>query len=547
MTEQTPTNEPINSQQGENQQMTAINSLVPVSGTNEHQQHIAFDRSKPLELSVANASGKVRVSGSHQDGIWLVVHRTDGKAEDPAAVIPISVSIDGNSVSIHPDWTMAGGLSALAKKIKDQLQYGLNPSDWNLDSFRIATDLNYDIRVDVPMDLVAESKVTVKTASGAITLNALSAHLSVVSASGSVSGSALSGIIATHTASGSISLEQVNGSLEVNSASGAVSVRGGEAWSSVRTVSGRIQIEDFTMKHARVASVSGAITARFVANNAQSYTFSTVSGKVTLDTTLPASVTSSLASRSASGSAQVAGDWQPTDRRRWTTGSGEPGPSFDVKTVSGSLSASARLDGGLLALKDPLPEVEASRDANGASQTPDDVTLGAEPHRHESNLDLDVNLEGITNWAKDFAKDFRKNFSSLGTPPEPLEPERPTTPTPSTPPQAPTAPVPPTEASQPWTGSNASGAGTPPPPPNAAPDTTPQEQTAPVTTSPPTEAHPEEVPVTPEPANTVEDAEAFDSVESQEAERLRVLAELERGDIDIDEALARLDPESNRG
>ena len=540
----------------EDTSMTATNALTPIANTNELQQHIGFDQRQPLQLSVTNASGQIRVSGSTREGIWLVVRRTDGKADEPGASIPITVSIDGNSISIHPDWTVAGGLASLAKKIKDQLQNGFDASEWDLNALRLTTDLNYDMRVELPLDLAEGSKVSVKTASGAITLNGINAAVSTVTASGAVSGSGLTGIISANSASGAISLEAVNGSLEVNAVSGAVSVRGGEAWTALRTVSGRIRINDFTMKHGRIATVSGAVEAHVSANNAQSYTFSTVSGRVELDVAVPAGVTSSLTSKSASGSVSVDGDWVPLERRSWKMGSGETGPAFDVKTVSGALHSSGRIDGGLLALREPLPEFEQQQEAErNEASTHDQATKHMNPHDGERGMwsegHLDMDLDSITTWAKDFAKDFKRNFSQLGTPPEPLEPDQPTSAVPPAPPVTPPTPprAPGSNDNAPWTWSSTTGATTVPP-------VSAQQPTSPITPVPPadpiadtdtTDTAPADVPVTPEPANTADVAAETGTMSESDAEHLRVLEALERGDIDVDEALSRLDPGTARG
>jgi hypothetical protein len=497
------------------------------------------------------------VAGASQHGISLVVRRTDGKASDPAAVIPITVSTDGNTISIHPDWSVAGGLTSLAKKIKDQLQYGFNASDWDINSLRLNTDLNYDMRVEIPIALLDGSKVSVKTASGAVTLNSVNANVSVVTASGAVSGSGLTGIVSAHSASGAISLEAVNGSLEVNAISGAVTLRGGEAWTSLRTVSGRISISDFTMKHARVATVSGGIDAHFSANNAQAYTFSTVSGRVELDVAVPNGVTSTLVSRSASGSANAEGDWMPAERRSWKMGTGETGPAFDVKTVSGAMHSHGRIDGGMLALREPLPEFEQQHDSSSSQSTThmphDGVDRHHGTHTMDHGLDMDMNIDGITNWAKDFARDFKKNFSSLGTPPEPVEPERPTKPIPPEPPTPPTTP--PSSASspsgQPWTWTTTAGAPMATGTSTELESTEPAEPVEPIEPDEPIEpadpADPAEAPVTPEPANTTDAAIDAETMTAEDAEHLRVLEALERGDIDVDEALSRLDPGTAQG
>ncbi|MEJ7901090.1 MAG: DUF4097 family beta strand repeat-containing protein, partial [Thermomicrobiales bacterium] len=411
--------------------MATTHAMTPIAGTNGYQQQISIDPDQPLQLSVSNASGEIRIDGSDQAGVWVVVRRSDGNVDHDPDLIPVTVDIDGNHISVHPDWGVAGGVAALARKIKDQLQNGLNPGDWDLSRFRLNPDLNYDIRVQIPRELADGSKLTAKTASGRLSISGVGAEVVAVSASGQVSLKNLRGKITTNTASGAISIDGAHGSLEANTASGSLSVADGVAWTALRTVSGRISIERFTMKNARLASVSGSIHAQVTADNAQEYTVSTVSGSVKLDLTVPANVVTSLSSRSASGSSKVSDDWVANGRRSWTIGTGEPGPSFNVKTVSGSLKASARADAGLAPRNEPLPVTPGAGDSDG-------VTITGEGHRDaDGHFDMDMNMEGMTAWAKEFAQDFRKNFSSLATPPAP--------PAPNEPPAGPARPTSPTE------------------------------------------------------------------------------------------------------
>ena len=553
--------------------MTSTNALTAIAGTNGYQQQVPIDRDQPLHLSVSNASGEIRISGTDQEGVWVVVRRSDGQATEESIEIPVSVDVDGNTISIHPDWGVAGGFAGLAKKIKDQLQHGLNPSDWDLSNFRLNPDLNYDIRVEIPRELAADSKVTAKTASGRLTISDLTSDVSAVTASGRIEASALRGNVSMNSASGSVRLDGIDGSLEVNAVSGSVDVAKANGWTSLRTVSGRIQLDEGVLKHARVATVSGSVRAAFTAANAQTYAFSTVSGSVKLDVTTPATVLSTLTSKSASGSAQADGEWTSTGRRAWSMGGGQTGPALDVKTVSGSLKSTGRTDPTVTAQHEPLPELQLARDAASASNShrhdvdSDEAAFEQKLRQNAPQEGFDLDVDGITSWAKDFARDLKKNFASLATPPSPDQPEpaRPAeTPVPPVPPAPPaTPPTPPSMkadqdtanvdeaiaraeeriaqaeeaadqaeeataeqgttpvASEPWTWSSGSGA--------TPPSTTPIAG--------------ETAPIEPEPANTVETAEAAGAMSPADAERLRVLEALERGDIDIDEALSKLDPD----
>src|SRR5680860_10627 len=117
--------------------MASTHAMAPIAGANGYQQQVSIDPDKPLVLSVSNASGEIRVAGSDQPGVRIVVRRSDGNPEHDPELIPVTVDVDGNHISIHPDWSVAGGLTGLARKIKDQLQHGLNPNDWDLSKLRL--------------------------------------------------------------------------------------------------------------------------------------------------------------------------------------------------------------------------------------------------------------------------------------------------------------------------------------------------------------------------------------------------------------------------
>ena len=53
----------------------ATSSLSPIRGSNGYQQQIPIDPTTPLELSVSNASGEIRLHASDQQNVWVVVRR----------------------------------------------------------------------------------------------------------------------------------------------------------------------------------------------------------------------------------------------------------------------------------------------------------------------------------------------------------------------------------------------------------------------------------------------------------------------------------------
>ena len=513
--------------------MSVGNQLVPIAGSNGFQQQISFDHSQSLDLSITNVNGEIRVKASDEQTIWLVVRSNKGRHEDE---INLTVSVEGNKISIHPDWQLSSSLAGLARKIKDQLKNGLEPGDWNISKLRFGDDFDYDIRVEVPRHLAEGSRIALRSTSGAVHAEGLHTNVSIATASGAITASDLRGQVSMHSASGKVQATQVSESLEINTASGSITVTGGEAWTALRSVSGSIKVEDFVMKNAKVASVSGSVRANFVANNTAPYSFDTVSGSIELNTTFPATDEgASLTFRSVSGSANVRGEWVSAGKRNWKIGEGT-GAAFRMNTVSGSLQMNGKRDPSVSAKNEPLPDNSHAGDENDEHRHTheehrhhhDEMRHQREELRHQREelrrqreqhrgpqFDIDINREEINkavNWAREAARRFTQPiepFEQTPPPPAPSAPATPATPaTPSTPatPASPVTPpaAPPTQGAEAFTQA-------------------PAAETS--HTEPATQAQPGN-----DAANRPEDEEA-----------LNVLEALERGDIDVEEALARIE------
>jgi hypothetical protein len=496
---------------GKDLSLVPTHQLTPIAGSNGYQQQIGIDPNQPLDLSVTNVNGSVKVRTSEEQTVWVVVRRND---KDQDAPLNLTVAVDGNKISIHPDWQLSSSLAGLAKKIKDHLKHGLEPSEWNLHRLRFGTDFDFDIRVEVPRNLAEGSKVALRTTSGAIDVEGLTANVSAASASGSISARELDGEISLHTASGSVRAENTRNSLEANTASGSIKVNGGEAWTALRTVSGSINVADFTMRNAKLASVSGSMKLSVIANNALApYSFDTVSGSINLTSILPAGNPGpSLSFRSVSGSAHADGEWASTGKRTFAVGDGQ-GARFKVNSVSGSLRATAQTDAAVAPRNEPLP----NSDRYNGDQPTEPVNV---PH-----VDVNFDREDINkavNWAREAARRFT----------QPLE-DQPTAPVASTPPTPPQPATPATPAT---------------PPAAATPVTPPAAQAANGTLG--DEAAPAAAPVQAEPAVTepqtaATSEPAAQSERPEDEEALKVLEALERGDIDVEEALARIERAEN--
>lgn len=523
------------------QTMTASHSLTPISGTNGYQQSIEIDPGQPLHLSVSNASGKVRIVAADQSSVWIVVRRTDGQVGGIDEVA-MTVNVDGNTISIHPDWSVASGLSGLTRRIRDQLQHGLNPDDWNISKLRLNPDLEYDIRVEIPRALAEGSTVNAKTASGDVDVSGVRGDLTVATASGSTAITDVKGKVSVHSASGSIRLNQVYGSLEANSASGSIRVDGGDVWTALRSASGSVHLNEVRLKNARIVTVSGSVKGNIIADNAADYAFKTVSGSVKLDATLPGmGSTSRLSYKSTSGSAKVGGDWRAEGKKSWALGSGEDGPNITVRTVSGSLNLTGSADSNLAGRSEPLPAFAfPDSESSEPSDTAEDDVKG---RTLRADLDLDLDIDKTVNWAKDFARSF-----THPTPPTP-----PTSPTPATPAAPMTPATPPTPSAPPMSGGRPESAG-----PRDAEVTPATAESPPVVEHDTTDTQPLPLgaPSVEAPSAPVSNAHPMTGAATnadtsspgvEDSERLRILEALERGEIDIDDALARIEREESRG
>lgn len=354
-------------------------ALVPIPGSRAFEQHVTIDPNAPLELSVANASGRVEVVATDTQTVHVIVKRTDHhpEHEDEPQIV---VAVDGNSISVRPSWAAASGISAFARKLKDQLQNGLNTNEWKFEGLRFSPDFDYDIWVEVPRTQVDGSRFNVKTASGRATVHGLRDTVSIATASGKIEAEQLDGQIAIHSASGSISLTNITGKLDANTASGSISLQGGEAWTALRSVSGGISIDRFTLKNARITSVSGSIKGAAIVNNTTDYQFETVSGSVKMNLILPADSTTTLDFKSMSGSAKPNG-FTVTGKNAWSIGSGPQGPALKARTVSGSLRIEPHLESSIPTRHDAPPQAEpASFDHD---HDDDDVTAAFAPRHPE--------------------------------------------------------------------------------------------------------------------------------------------------------------------
>lgn len=516
------------------QQTMASDSIMPFEDSRSTHQRVEIDPTQALVLSVTNSGGDVSITTSDRKDVQIIAERTDSRKSDDDS--RIQVDVEGNRISIHPNWQISSTLGDLAKKVKTQLKEGFNPDEWDLKKMKFNTQARYDIQIDLPRTLADGSSVAVKAASGDVHAADIQARVTVATANGDIELERISGKVSSHTASGDLSLRQVTGSIEANTANGDIRVEGGEAWTALRAVNGDIFIDGLTMKNARITTVSGDVQANVTMNNRDSYTFDTVSGDITLDSILPATG-ASLSFRAVSGDAKVGGEWTPAGAKRtWRIAGGSEGPEIRIKAVSGDLKARATTDPSVTMVRESAPQ-DVTTDQEGSE--PSTEAAGADS---SSQVNVDFDWDKARGWVSsvtqkiaqvvnemDEAGERRK--TSGGSTTANAETGRvhipPTPPTPPTP-ITPVTPVPPTPAdadveatgpistpgagivTEPFTGSAATA------------------ETGPLSTR--------------EPAATETTVP-----ETTAQRRLRLLEAVQRGEMTVDEALAQIDgddPES---
>lgn len=456
----------------------------------------SFNADQPLNLTVTNASGGVSVEtdDSLQAGdLRIAATHTDGRPFDDQDH-HLTVSVEGNTVSVHPDWQFASGVTGIARRIRDQLQHGFRPEDWNLANLKLGPELDFDIVVALPSSIADDSNVRIRTASGDITARGFAAGTSIASASADVHACELRGIVAIHTASGDIRTERITESLEINTASGDIFVSDGDFWLAARSASGDVVVDGAELRNSRITTVSGDVTLDAFFNNSGSYGVETVSGDVHIHAIVPGNDTrATLGFGTLSGSAQVVEAWQKRKRREWDIGEGDDGPSIHVKTVSGDMSARAELDSGVKARTIAMPSREIDAEEDEASNDFDRADFRQEMR------DVSRGMKDYYKGMKTYSKEM-KHQDRVGSPVAPVPP-------------VPSAPMPVRQASE--TGNMDSSAS------SGSTGTSGGEDGAVQATQP------------------VQAPAQFS--DGSRDERLAVLEALEKGEIDIDDALARLE------
>lgn len=478
---------------------------------NDDQQEPFTDRfslesGKPIELIIHNPRGEITVRGVNRDDILL---RSEVLGPDDGGEASLDIQHHDNRMEVRADapGSTAGRVSRhLFRRLERQARKAPASGSWQIDfddferkelrALRSRGGRAHDIEIEVPISGF-EVRVEAHTASGEITIEDV--H----------------GAVDAATASGDISLRRVSGDLTVQTASGDIDVAEATGSLRARSASGDLHVADATLEQYVVNTASGEVDVTTTLIGGGPYRVDSVSGDIRLTLEVPERLLAkgfTIPYKTVSGDGQVTGPVRKVNRRTWRLGPDDAnGLELPVRTVSGDMwvSLTTQASHGTPAVfaddatiplppappRPPTPPailtdtVAGAGDADAERDAPD-----AARHAIQEADKAVRHADALTRIADEMAagieRDIAQAFKAPHVPPVPPVPR-----VPKIPPVPPILPIPKVPG---FAG------------------------TAPVTPTSPTPETPASSAATPD-------------------ERLAILSALEQGEIEIDEAMRRLD------
>lgn len=444
------------------------------------------DPSRPLAIHVVTASGELNVQATDRDDV-----RVEIEPEGPDEPL-VEVAWDGQRLDVRP--VQGNGRRW--------------PNRRNAD---------YSVSVEVPARQMAQHggpgiTAELNSASGELAASGLGGRVRINSASGDLSLHDLAGDVVVGTASGSADLDTVRGSLRANTLSGDLSLR--------EAVLGRCLLN----------SVSGEIDGNVVLAGAGPYDAHSVSGDVALRLALVASERDDdpahpagfeLTGQTMSGEIDVDGRAEKTARRRWLVGRrGAAMGTIRVVTVSGDVRVQVAEADRDSEIAEPVRRWAATADKTDDAAAKDDPFMGWDTT--QAHLDAERAIRDSARVAHNAA---RVAQDAMGPAMDAARDEI----------DAALATV------RRNLGASAPPAPGRPAPPDVSDKPRPADKVDPVMPTPPSPPTTPAAPSDPAPDQTAKaDPVAVDTTDP-EAERLRILRQLEAGDLSVEDAMAQLE------
>lgn len=393
-----------------------------------------IDQTKPLVMHISNTSGDVVIQSDNVSQFEAEARLTRGANLRDGDHRDFIFTVEDNHLTLRPVLRVGETVSSFAGRVKRQLKDGFNAEDWNFRAIRGEVSTPYDISVRLPKQLPEGSSLTVSIGSGDVRAADLDIATTVHTGSGDCQLGRIGAATVVNSGSGDVNLEQVTGKVKVNAGRGDVIVRemtgsiaahvgsgdillnNVDAWAALRTVSGDITVRDSSLKNASLASGNGDITVNATLPNTADYSFSTVSGDVTLNTRVPQHG-AQLKVNAFSGDVQVSGNWiTGPESKTWQLANGTDGPRISVNTMRSDINAVATADETLTPTREALPndvDVEQQQlELEGEMARMDDKVTAKEAkaeqaasNRERVDIDLDnLELDKAVSWLKGMGK-----------------------------------------------------------------------------------------------------------------------------------------------
>jgi len=199
-----------------------------------------------------------------------------------------------------------------------------------------------DLTIRVPAGVV----LSVETVSASISVDGVIGELDLEAVSGTVSVSTMPAALDVETVSGSIFVESAPADSDVSSVSGTIEIQASGGSIDVENVSGKTLIHGGVIDDGNLESVSGDITCHAIPGPDGSLDVETMSGTITLtiDPTLVASFDLSTFSGSIENQigpeARRTSKYTPGKELYFNTGTG--GPNISLESFSGSIKLITR-------------------------------------------------------------------------------------------------------------------------------------------------------------------------------------------------------------
>lgn len=469
----------------------------------EFEQRIALPPEGLVEISVRNSQGEVKIRATDRDDVLVQAVKTGGSGSRRYQQARLDVEEHEGRIRIRPQIPNNTGFVGFdfgsPKRQRERRRQGGPHFAFDVGPFGFAVggeDVAFDITVEIPRVAPGTSpapRIDVRTASGDIELDGVAGQIGVT------------------TASGDIELQDPNGALTVTTASGDVRVTDVTGSVAIRSASGDARISGGTLTGFGLTSASGDVSITADLTGSGRYHAESVSGDVQLDLGLPAAAEggepwATLDFKTVSGDAAVDRPFRQVGRKTWHSGPGDDGGvRIAVKNVSGDLRLTSHAAG-------TMPANAPTEPIGAVPPIPPAPPLPPTPPAAFGGFVADTVREAMDAARAEMGAAFAETRRAMAEArramgdadwPEDEQPER-------------------RAASE----------------PEAPPPATASAPTEPVSTHPAAAGDTEQ----PETASATE--HGAQAAEPNEQDRLAVLQALERGEIDIEEALNRLDEES---